>query len=282
MKRTVFIICIFTLTTTTSFSQQSEFLKLSGPYLGQTPPGMTPENFASGIISTKEDETAFEISSSGKEIVFIRKNRVMIMTMKSDGSWNKPAVAPFSGNSIDDESCFSPDGNEIYFISRRNCPGSKYGANLWVTKKIAGKWTEPEPVQITVNTKQFHAPSIASNGNLYDTGIIKFNYENGNYLSVQELTPLLQGMSPFVAPDESYLIFSKRLPNHSPDLYITFKNKEGKWTNPIPLGDKINSPTMEGNSFVTSDGKYLFFTRAFDIYWVDAKIIEDLKPKELK
>lgn len=29
------------------------------------------------------------------------------------------------------------------------------------------------------------------------------------------------------------------------------------------------------------DGKYLFFHRNNDIYWVDAEIIDDLKPKEL-
>ena len=41
-----------------------------------------------------------------------------------------------------------------------------------------------------------------------------------------------------------------------------------------------NCPTL------SPDGKYFFFntTRSgnWDIYWVDAKIIEDLKPKELK
>ena len=30
-----------------------------------------------------------------------------------------------------------------------------------------------------------------------------------------------------------------------------------------------------------ADGKYLFFSRKFDIYWVDAGIIEKLRPKKL-
>jgi hypothetical protein len=37
---------------------------------------------------------------------------------------------------------------------------------------------------------------------------------------------------------------------------------------------------------LTTDGKYMFFSRenygTLDIYWVDAKIIEELRPKELK
>jgi len=49
-----------------------------------------------------------------------------------------------------------------------------------------------------------------------------------------------------------------------------------------PFGDGINTPALEGNSFVTADGKYLFFSRKFDIYWVDAKILEEFKSKTLK
>jgi hypothetical protein len=37
---------------------------------------------------------------------------------------------------------------------------------------------------------------------------------------------------------------------------------------------------------VTLDGRFFFFlsnrTGEYETYWVDAKIIEDLKPKELK
>ena len=41
-----------------------------------------------------------------------------------------------------------------------------------------------------------------------------------------------------------------------------------------------------GCPYVTPDGKYIFFNSGrngnWDIYWVDAKIIEELKPEELK
>ena len=35
-------------------------------------------------------------------------------------------------------------------------------------------------------------------------------------------------------------------------------------------------------AWVTTDGKYIFFKAEGDIYWVDAGIIEELKPNELK
>jgi len=94
------------------------------------------------------------------------------------------------------------------------------------------------------------------------------------------------------------------------DLYISFRKNDGSWTQTKNMGDKINSNEIEYCPYVSPDGKYLFFTsyrrpeRAFpkglvsyediikmynspqngfgDIYWVDAKIIEELKPKEVK
>jgi hypothetical protein len=50
---------------------------------------------------------------------------------------------------------------------------------------------------------------------------------------------------------------------------------------------EIFTPGMEaGQSFVTSDGKYLFFSgnaqRNGDIYWVSTKIIKALRPENNK
>ena len=57
----------------------------------------------------------------------------------------------------------------------------------------------------------------------------------------------------------------------------------------VNLGENVNSASFEARPCVTPDGKYLFFTsnRTDDkemggIYWVDAAVIEDLKPNDLK
>lgn len=51
----------------------------------------------------------------------------------------------------------------------------------------------------------------------------------------------------------------------------------------INLGDKINTGFEDAFGSITPDGKYFFFVRSFggdkaDIYWVDAKVIEELRP----
>jgi hypothetical protein len=68
------------------------------------------------------------------------------------------------------------------------------------------------------------------------------------------------------------------------DLYISFRQRDGSWGSAINLGAKINTGAEEGGAYVTPDGKYLFFNRYINeknagIYWVNAQIIETLRPK---
>ena len=93
---------------------------------------------------------------------------------------------------------------------------------------------------------------------------------------------------PAIAPDESYLLFCSHRDGGfgESDLYITFRKQEGSWTTPQNMGPGINTPASEEKPYVTPDGKYLFFSNDapgnLEIYWVDAKIIEELKPDELR
>lgn len=93
---------------------------------------------------------------------------------------------------------------------------------------------------------------------------------------------------PFIAPDESYLIWdSKREGGYGDsDLYISFRQKDGTWGSAINMGDEVNSDKWDAFASVTPDGKYIFFNRRIsddnknvDIYWVDAQIIEALRAK---
>jgi len=54
----------------TGCTKQNDFHALGGPYLGQKPPGMTPEIFAPGITSTGHEEFKAVFSPDGKEPMF--------------------------------------------------------------------------------------------------------------------------------------------------------------------------------------------------------------------
>lgn len=77
---------------------------------------------------------------------------------------------------------------------------------------------------------------------------------------------------PYIAPDGSYLIFSRN------GLWISFKGENGNWMKAISMGTNFDGICP----YVSPDGKYIFFLkmgmRYDDIYWASAKIIEELRP----
>jgi hypothetical protein len=112
----------------------------------------------------------------------------------------------------------------------------------------------------------------------------------------------------FIDPDERYLILGIGGLEENigqGDYYICFRSKDDVWTGPINMGEKINTPTNRVVSpYVSLDGKYFFFAsnreeestekRSYgrlqkmitspkngnsDIYWIDASIIETLRPE---
>ena len=148
--------------------------------------------------------------------------------------------------------------------------------------------------------KHAYFPSITSDGTLYFMGYLEGQWANigiyrselidGEYAK-PELLPssinTLGGMrnwTPFVAPDESYLIFcsTRGLPaSDQGDLFISFRQPDGNWGEPVGLGEAINSPRVDRFPAVSPDGKYLFFTQRTrdhdeDVFWVSADIIERL------
>jgi Tol biopolymer transport system component len=143
-------------------------------------------------------------------------------------------------------------------------------------------------------------PRIARNGTLYfigyaegpknNSGIYRAELINGEYAR-PELLPRSINLPPFlnwapaIAPDESYLLFSSNRTGSQDeygDLYITRRLADGKWTDPVSLGEPVNTPRQEVFPGLSPDGKYLFFCRDTpdhknDVYWVDAASIPALR-----
>jgi hypothetical protein len=114
---------------------------------------------------------------------------------------------------------------------------------------------------------------------------LKFNYVNAKFSNPTTVS-IYKNFSSwwplFISPDESYIIFPS---NHEGgfgglDLYISFKDKNDNWEHPINMGAEINSSLTERFPVVSPDGQYLFFmrhTETWDIFWVSAKIIDQLR-----
>ncbi|UCE07568.1 MAG: PD40 domain-containing protein [bacterium] len=333
-KTVLISICIYIVVFHSSFCNAKEkFPVLKGPYLGQTPPGMTPEIFAPGIISFGFHENGIVFSPDGTELFYSTSDnkyafKTFIYLKKEKNEWSAPELAPFSGSYYDHSLFFSPDGKKLYFSSKRPLASSsnpKQDLDIWVIEKDGSVWGKPAHMDGPLNTdKSEQITSIAANGTIYlrtnyeedgKWAIYRSRFDNGAYTAAKNLDDTINAGynegNPFVSPDESFLLFKSGRPGGygNTDLYVSFRQKDYSWGEPINLGPKINSPENELEPRLSPDGKYLFFTsfRKHDpkifkgktyeefmklyrspqngygtLYWVDAKIIESLKPIDIK
>jgi Tol biopolymer transport system component len=279
-------------------------------YLGQNPPGMVATLFAPGLISTNAYEhSAPAFSPDGSVVLWtvVDKNyRASMMQMKYEqGKWSSPARPSFADSTADDYyPSFSPNGKKLYFGSRRKVPSGYPGTDMrfWEVERNEGDWKKPQPFDTIVSKGREFAASIAENGTLYfsvrpDEGrnmnLLKAEIKNGNYTEPVLLPFNINSVDyedgPYIAPDESFLIMESQRPEGiggSLDLYISFKVSEDRWTIPVNMGPKINTVFSERFARLSPDGKYLFFGSSrnqsadnigFDIYWIDARVIAELK-----
>jgi hypothetical protein len=279
-------------------------------YLDQTPPGMEAKLFAAGLISTSAYEhSAPAFSPDGSVVLWtvVDKNyRASMMQMKyMQGKWSAPARPSFADSTADDYyPSFSRDGKKLYFGSRRKAPSGYPGTDMryWEVQRNEGDWKEAVPFDTVVSKGKEFAHSIARNGTFYfsvapedgrNMNIQKAEMKNGSYTKPVVLSFSINSVDyedgPYIASDESFLIMESQRPEGiegSLDLYISFKVDEDRWTVPVNMGRKINSAFSERFARLSPDGKYLFFgsTRnqsadnwGFDIYWIDAKVIDELR-----
>jgi hypothetical protein len=126
---------------------------LSGPFLGQTPPGPTPALFAPGFVSTERRELNAAFTPDGRMLFFARDRYprgTLIMMTSFDGTrWTRSVAAPFSRDGESDVDVFvTADGGEVYFCSERPIPGAPAPA------EGTAPATSSPPADIWVVTRQ--------------------------------------------------------------------------------------------------------------------------------
>lgn len=295
--RTIYQISIFILSISTCFGQDRgqsnfDFPPLEGPYMGQKPPGTIAEPFAPGIISTAGwelegvfapgmNEFYFTLDRSEYSSTSDKFQPTVIGFRQENGVWRKYTEFRRRGEIV-----FSPDGQRMHMAE-----GYK--------DRIADGWSERQSLGPMFDREDWGIMRLSASSN----GTYVFDdYKSNDAIRISKVKngirqePIKMGSvvnsgkmtaHPFIAPDESYLIWdSEREDGYGDsDLYISFKQEDGTWGPAINMGDKVNSDKWDAFATVTPDGKYILFNRGVDsenqntdIYWVDAKIIEELRP----
>ncbi len=258
-----------------------------GPYLGQTPPGSIPEMFAPGIVNTEEFiEIEGMFGADMNTFYFVRSDEKEVYSLHvieyKNNQWLESVVA--TGVS---EPSIAPDGNTIYL------------KNKFIERTSDG-WSELKSLGAPFENIDIMRLSASSNGTYYfdtytpklDTPIRYSRLINGKYEQPKSLGSQFgigrYNAHPYIAPDESFIIFDSVREDGQgrSDIYISYRAADGSWGPAINMGDKINTVHSEKNPSLSPDGQFLFFDKRtkrgneeVNIYWVDAQIIETLRPK---
>lgn len=285
------------------------YSNLKGDYFGQNPPGDTPVVFAPDIISVDStvEHGSPSFSPDGSEVFWQsnyrqsgKETQISCMTMhRTKNKWTTPETSSYGHGPV-----FSPDGGKLYFNNKE-----KKGTISYIEKE-GNKWSDPKNLDLIARFPELkfaYNLSFTKTGTLYFLGhaeeletmnnfaIYRSELIDGIYAK-PELLPSnintengLLNWTPFIAPDESYLLFSSSRNTSETDygdIYISFRNADGNWTDPVKLNNGVNTDRQERFPAISPDGKYLFFTRWItrsneDVFWVSADIIQELKTQSL-
>lgn len=291
----------------------------------KNPKKFSPVNLGSGI-NTSMDEYFPSITADGTQILFTRaipfrqnpdiKNEDFFVSIKRNGVWQE-ALPVLSINSPGNEGApsLSADGNILFFASCAT-PYGDYGSpdrkgygscDIFYSIKTNGKWSKPRNAGPKINTQHWETqPSFSSDGKtLYFIrgqvvrGEIKQQDiymsvidENGQFSEAVPLSNVVntpyKEESVFIHPDNQTLYFSSE--GHTGfgglDIFMTRRNKDGSWSEPVNLGYPINTASDENSLLVGPDGKIAFFASnrqggsgGLDIYGFE--LSEDLRPQNI-
>jgi len=275
--------------------------KFTGKYMGQKKPKKKLELFAPGIVSRLQGgHSNVTFSPDGKEAfwtewILVDKGyspgcTVWYSKIK-DGVWTLPNKFLSDG----DTPFFSANGQKIFLLSSFPLPPENNDVRgIWYYKKEKDSFSGPNYLNFDVNgTGLYWQFSLDKHENIYfssDDGLFRSLFKDGVYLEEENLSnifhPDYKGGAPYISPDGDYIIFNSMvLPDSfgGMDLYIGFRKSDGIWTKPINMGPTVNSAAQELLALVSPDGRNLFLRTARNgvngIYWIDAKIIKELKPR---
>lgn len=250
-------------------------------------------------INTQFPEYYPTTTVDGKTLLFTRdlpaqtilgtQEDFFVSHLDDNGNWTPARPMPSNINTANNEGAptFAPDGRTLIFVACADMGGS-YGegrsgrgsCDLFITKKIGQRWTDPKNLPGYVNTPHWETqPSLSSDGktiyfirgthdkerNKHQDIFRAFLQDDGTWSEAERLSDVIN--TPFreesvcIHPDGRTLYFSS---NGHPgyggiDLFMSRMDDNGNWSRPVNLGYPINTHYDESSLLVSADGEIAFF-----------------------
>jgi outer membrane protein OmpA-like peptidoglycan-associated protein/tetratricopeptide (TPR) repeat protein len=267
-----------------------------------SPTNFNPVNIGPGI-NTADHEYFPTITVDGKTILFTRRikdERVegpikeqedfFVSDLNERDMWGTAIAMPPNINTINNEGAptIGPDGRSLVFVACPDATGENYGENrtgkgscdLFYTKKIGSRWTDPTNIPGNVNSFHWETqPSLSADGKtLYFVRGIRGRNQtensdiyvtrlqaNGSWSTPERLPDIIntpyQEESVLIHPDGKTLYFASRghVGMGGSDLFVSRLDESGNWSKPVNLGYPINTMFDENSLMVSPDGEIAFF-----------------------
>jgi OOP family OmpA-OmpF porin len=195
-------------------------------------------------VNSDVNEMSPVLSPDGKTLYFSRQNHpentggvndkedIWFSELDSTGRWQLaknmgPQFNNEGPNFVNSIQAVTPDGKSaVMLLGNKYLDNGKMLAGVSISSNVGGQWSKP----VALNIKN------------------DYNYnEKANY---------------FLANNRKTLILSvEREDSHGDrDLYVSFMNNDSTWTEPLNLGDIVNTASEESAPFLASDDKTLYFS----------------------
>ena len=252
------------------------------------PVAFEPENLGAAVNSS-HDEYVNMLSFDGTQLLFTRKmpldnnyqKEFLFVSHLENEQWTEPQPLAFSNfpQEVDPGAAFiSADGKKLYLTG---CGWSRDSScDIYVSELKDNRWAMPRRLSEGINTRSWESqPCVSSDGKeLYfvsrrsgqaDIYCSKRNTD-GTWSEPQNIGGPINTkgieMAPFLHPDGHTLYFSSdtHIGMGGFDLFMSRRDDNGHWQEPVNLGFPINTSGDEINFFVAADGKTAFISSPRD------------------